>query len=76
MGRRSERPTTPPAFDVVQYAKDSDARMAAARPDFVVRLRPLRSFTTDDGAVEPKSQTRIVSRPAVRATQSDEAWAS
>ncbi|MBV9947939.1 MAG: hypothetical protein JOZ69_13885 [Myxococcales bacterium] len=74
MGRRSERPTTPPAFDVVQYAKDSDA--ATAVPDFVVPLPPLRSFSIDDGVAEPRSQTRIVTRPSMRTTPSDEVWAS
>ena len=30
--RRSERPTVPPSFDVLQYAKDSEARMRRSAP--------------------------------------------
>jgi hypothetical protein len=30
--RRSERPTVPPSFDVLQYAKDSEARMKRSAP--------------------------------------------
>src|ERR1700730_5876253 len=32
MPRRSERPTTPPLFDVLQYARESDANTKTVRP--------------------------------------------
>jgi hypothetical protein len=66
---RSDRPTVPPAFDVAQYAKDSDARIGAARPlslvDPVIPPPPR----------QPKSERRLVSRTKVDAVLSDETWA-
>jgi len=64
---RSDRPTTPPSFDLDRYARDSDA--------YVAQLRPLPSF---DGlgapaATEPHSETRMATRPPIAMT--DEAWA-
>jgi hypothetical protein len=68
MRTRSERPTTPPAFDVVQYAKDSDARVRTVRP-----------ITCDEATAAsettPQSETRIATRPSMGATTTDESWA-
>jgi|SRR5579883_1045638 len=65
----SERPTCPPAFDVVQFAKDSDARLASARPR-------AGAAESDDWTC-PKSETRLVTRTTVaaRAQRTDEDWA-
>jgi hypothetical protein len=59
MPNRSERPTTPPSFDVAQFAKDSDAR-----------LRGVAS-----AAELPSSETRLITRPQMGATITDQAWA-
>jgi hypothetical protein len=68
MPRRSERPTTPPAFDFVQYAKDSDARM-----------RTGRTIIDDEGhaasEATAQSETRLATRPSMGATTTDESWA-
>lgn len=56
----------PPAFDVAQYAKDSDARMAAAQqPDSGER-------PTDPGH---QSEMRLLTRPNLGPVMTDEAWA-
>jgi hypothetical protein len=67
---KSDRPTVPPAFDVEQYAKDSDARLAKAA---VVAPDP-------DGAEQssrevPPSGTRLLARPKTDPALGDEAWA-
>jgi hypothetical protein len=70
--RRSERPTVPPSFDVLQFAKDSEARMRGAR-----RSEPALELDLEDWAgATPKTQSevRLVSRPNLEAP-SDEAWA-
>jgi hypothetical protein len=65
MPRRSERPTTPPLFDVIKYAQDSDAR---------IKAQPLAS--AEESAQEtPSSETRLATRPNMGATITDEAWA-
>jgi hypothetical protein len=59
-------------FDVVKYAKDSDARIASVTP---VSEAPADAAERKD-APERKSETRLVSRSRVESTLSDEAWAS
>jgi hypothetical protein len=73
MLRKSERPTTPPSFDVVQFAKNTDARSGTVLP------RPTDSCADggdDEASSAPRSETRIVSRPAIPAVDSDESWAA
>jgi len=68
MPRQSDRPTIPPSFDVEQYAKDSDARLAAARA----------AGTADEAsaaAALPQSEMRLLTRPKMGAAITDEAWA-
>jgi hypothetical protein len=60
MQKKTERPTTPPSFDVVQFAKDSDARLRSAAP-------------APHGL--PSSETRLITRPQMGAAITDEAWA-
>jgi hypothetical protein len=67
MHDRSERPTTPPAFDVAQYAKESEARIRTAQPT-----------TRDESSAAaelPQSETRLATRPSMDATSTDESWA-
>jgi len=59
---RSNRPTAPPSFDVEQYAKDSDARIAS------VKLH-------EPAGTHPRSETRMATRPPVGGGLTDEAWA-
>ena len=61
---KSDRPTVPPSFDVLKFAKDSDARIASA-----ARVAP-----DDEEAAEPRSEKRLVTRPTMGAVH-DEAWA-
>jgi hypothetical protein len=66
MIRKSERPTVPPEFDVVKYAKDSDAHIAGVRREDVSGERPTK---------QPRSETRLSTRPNMAAAVTDEAWA-
>jgi hypothetical protein len=52
-------------FDVIQYAKDSDAHIKARR-----------SQTIDQESAQetPSSETRLATRPSMGATITDEAW--
>jgi hypothetical protein len=60
----------PPAFNVEQYAKDSDARVVSARP-------AVPDADADDQAPElPPSGARLLARPRAVALLGDEAWAS
>jgi hypothetical protein len=61
MGAQSDRPTIPPAFDLVEFARESDGKVAAGKP--VAEPE------------EPESQVRLATRPAFGATMTDEAWA-
>jgi hypothetical protein len=64
---RSDRPTVPPSFDVDQYAKDSDARIA--------RVRALPEFDEVERPMQPQSETRLATRPQIAAAVTDEGWA-
>jgi hypothetical protein len=67
MPRVSERPTTPPSFDLVQYAKDSDSRQRPGDGETAAAMPPEPEM--------PRSETRIVTRPTLWAVVTDEAWA-
>lgn len=61
MGVPSNRPTAPPSFNVQQFARDSDRRIAVDGP----------------GLQEPEvleSHRRLSARPALEAPATDEAW--
>jgi hypothetical protein len=66
MPSQSDRPTIPPSFDVQQYAKDSDARLAAV---------PAASASEQDAGALPQSEMRLLTRPKLGAAITDEAWA-
>jgi hypothetical protein len=65
MPRKSDWPTIPPAFDVAKFAKDSEGRIAPAKP---VRPDP-------ELAVPEQSEIRLVTRPEMEAATTDDAWA-
>src|SRR5258708_15013395 len=67
MPRRSERPTAPPAFDIRQFARDSDRKMARAQP-----LPADNEFPPE--REQPHSEVRRATRPSTGAT-TDETWA-
>lgn len=62
MVRRSDLPTVPPPFNVDCFAKDSDAKLKAAN-------LPAGDQQT------LQSERRLVTRPAMGAAATDEAWA-
>jgi hypothetical protein len=68
-GRRSERPTLAPAFNVEAFARESDQGMAAA-------LAPpaATEFSEDEQDTKP-SQVRLVTRPRWGDVLTNEAWA-
>jgi hypothetical protein len=63
MVRRSELPTVPPPFNAARFAKDSDAKLAAATPQ------------TPEPAPLAESEMRLVTRPPTGVAPTDEAWA-
>jgi len=60
----TNRPTVPPSFDVEEYARESDSRVAAASP------RP------DNDLLDPSSEVRISTRPPIGDFLTHEAWAA
>lgn len=67
MVRRNERPTLPPQFDPVKYAKDSDAKIAGV---------PRQSADEPSKVpTPPRSETRLSTRPSMGVAMTDEAWA-
>jgi hypothetical protein len=60
MGLPSDRPTIPPSFDVVKFAKDSDAHISSASP-----VTP---------PAEPRSEVRLMTRPRIDPV-THETWA-
>jgi hypothetical protein len=69
MRRRSELPTVPPPFNVVRFAKDSDAKLG------VVTTSANDGNDGNDGAEDLKSERRLVTRPKMAAVATDETWA-
>ncbi|MGD0524362.1 MAG: hypothetical protein ABSE49_04430 [Polyangiaceae bacterium] len=67
MPRKSDWPTIPPAFDVAKFAKDSDRRIAVARP--AATEPPVM-----EAPVPEESEIRLVTRPEMGATVTDDAW--
>lgn len=54
----------PPEFDVAKYAKDSDAHILGVRKD-----------ESGEQSKQPRSETRLSTRPNMPAAITDEAWA-
>ena len=65
MVRRSELPTVPPPFNAARFAKDSDAKLAAAAPSAPKR----------EEAPLAESEMRLATRPPIGVAPTDEAWA-
>jgi hypothetical protein len=68
MPDKSDRPTIPPSFDVEQYAKDSDARVARGRA-------PEPDEAPQSGQAKKQSEMRLATRREMSAATADEAWA-
>ena len=66
---RHERDTLPPAFDLAQYARDSESSMAASPPTDEVEEQPTGRRK------EPASDVRVAVRAKVRVVATDEVWA-
>jgi hypothetical protein len=66
MSRSSELPTIPPPFDVSRFAKDSDAKLAAAA-----------ASTSKEPAERPvaESEMRLATRRPMGIAATDEEWA-
>ena len=73
MPHHSDRPTVPPAFDVEQYAKDSDARIASVKLHQL--LEDMGGRPEESAGTHPRSETRMATRPPVGGGLTDEAWA-
>jgi hypothetical protein len=73
----SERPTVPPPFNVAKFAKDSDAKLKPSRP--VEEARDDDSAASAGPPAEaranPPSAVRLITRPNLGTTPTDEAWA-
>jgi hypothetical protein len=63
----TDRPTAPPEFDLEVYARESDQRIAVAKP---VRPDDL------DELLDPSSEVRLAARPPIGDFLSLEAWAA
>jgi hypothetical protein len=78
--RRSERPTVPPSFDVLQYAKDSEARMRRSAPPTAAvpaHSEPALELDFEDwleATPRAQSEVRLMTHPNPEAP-ADEAWA-
>jgi hypothetical protein len=72
MGVPSDRPTLHPSFDVEQYARDSDSRVAASAERAELPALP----DPEEPRLEtPQSEVRLATRPSLAAAVTDEAWA-
>lgn len=63
----TNRPTKPPEFDLEQYARESDSRVAAAAAAPANQLEQL---------LDPSSEVRISTRPPIGDFLTHEAWAA
>lgn len=70
MPRQSDWPTIPPAFDVAKFAKDSDRRIAVSRPAPADPEAPVA-----EAPIPEESEIRLVTRPQMGATVTDDSWA-
>jgi hypothetical protein len=66
MPHKSDWPTLPPAFDVAQFAKDSDQRIGVAAE---VAPDPEPVIALDESGI------RLLTRPEMRAALTDDEWA-
>ncbi|HEY3818717.1 MAG TPA: hypothetical protein VGL81_16215 [Polyangiaceae bacterium] len=68
MSPKSDRPTMPPAFDVEQFAKESDRRIAVGK-------QASEDLAPDSSRDTTTSHIRLLTRPEIRAAMTDESWA-
>jgi len=69
MPHKSDWPTLPPVFDVAKFAKDSERRIAVARPASPAPAPSAEPLVPED------SEIRLVTRPEMGASVTDDAWA-
>ena len=67
MSARTDRPTVPPSFDVEEFARESDSRVAVATPAPANEL---------DELLDPSSEVRLSTRPPIGDFLTHEAWAA
>ena len=68
---RTDRPTVPPAYDVEQFARESDSRVAVAAAVAVVE--PAHRL---DELLDPSSEVRLATREPIGDFLTHEAWAA
>ena len=67
----SDRPTAPPAFDLEEYARKSDSKVAVtAAPADPMPANQLEEL------LDPSSEVRLTARPAIGEFLTHEAWAA
>lgn len=72
--RLSERPTIAPAFDVAEYARDSERRVASVAPSKLAPP-PVPEDFPPESDTKPSSEVRIVTRPQWGVVLTNQAWA-
>jgi|SRR5579859_3628813 len=72
--RENDRPTLAPAFDVEQFARDSDQRLMSVRPAPHADCPSEDSFEEDERETKPSS-IRRATRPRWGPVPTNEAWA-
>jgi hypothetical protein len=63
VGKKTERPTVPPPFNIDRFAKESEARLTASAASVPGEDRVLQS------------ETRLATRPPTELADTDESWA-
>jgi len=64
----SERPTIPPSFDIEEYVRESETRVAARS------WRPPREWEEELPTLARHSESRVTTRPGVGVEFADELW--
>jgi hypothetical protein len=64
----SERPTMPPSFDIDEYVRESETRVATAS------WRPPREWADELPTLAHRSDSRVTTRPELSVEFADEAW--
>jgi hypothetical protein len=72
--RQSDRPTLPPAFDVEQFARDSDQRLMSVKPVPYGDGPSEEEFEENEHETKPSS-IRRATRPRWGSVSTHEAWA-
>jgi hypothetical protein len=68
MVRLSERPTIPPSFDIDEYVRESETRLAKAS------WRPPSEWAAELPTLAHRSDSRVTAHPELGVEFADEAW--